>query len=807
MKNVSFFRAIVSLLILVLSLNISAQNIEKGFLYYKNQEYKQAIEVFKKLIEKKKEVIPAKYGLALVYSDEHNPKPKYKSAYRAVVYIQKRYPKFSSKTKSLYDTKYHLNENSLASLKAKIIEKALEEAYQTGSVEKINDFKNFYKDSVAIAKAQQYQYQMIFDDCRKRNIIEVYQDFIRKFPNAPQIDSAQILADSLMLEKFNILVQEGDYQSLMQFKTDYPDFKNQDNLNKEIKNIYLARGLNLDFPFDEQNMPDYVRFIKMAAPSELAFVALQRILTKSLKEKNWQECVNILNRFKPYFPDDERIDRMIEILKAPEENIKRQAISSAINTDKHEYAPVVTADGKNLYFCGRGREDNIGGEDIFVSHWKNGAWTKPELIQGYINTDFAHEAPLAISADGNRLLLFSHADIYYSDKGEYGWTQTRIFPSVNTPDSWEADAMISADGNAIFFISDRKGNIGSRHEFGDYFHGAHTGNSDIYVSVRNKSGWSKPINLGSTINTPFAERSPFLHPDMKTLYFSSDGHAGLGMLDVFKSTRLSDTSWTEWSEPVNLGKEINSFGDDYDYKISTDGKTALMSVFENNNFDIYQVELPVSMRPGAVAVIFGTIKNSAGKPVKTKVRWENLKTGELIGFSESDITDGSYIIVLPLGKNYGYFIDHKEYYPVSGNIDLTNQTDKIEIEKNFVLYSYTEIIQQQVAIPLHNVFFDFNKYTLKPESYPELNRLVAFIRKHNDLKIEISGHTDNKGTDAYNKELSQKRADAVKNYLISKGCNANNLISTGYGETKPVTDNNSDENRAKNRRVEFKVLK
>ena len=180
---------------------------------------------------------------------------------------------------------------------------------------------------------------------------------------------------------------------------------------------------------------------------------------------------------------------------------------------------------------------------------------------------------------------------------------------------------------------------------------------------------------------------------------------------------------------------------------------------------------------------------------------------KLIGFSESDITNGSYIIVLPLGKNYGYFIDHKNYYPVSGNIDLTSQTDKIKIEKNFVLYSYTEIIQQQVAIPLHNVFFDFNKYSLKPESYPELNRLLAFIKKHNDLKIEISGHTDNKGTDAYNKELSQKRADAVKNYLISKGCNADNLISTGYGESKPVADNNSDENCAKNRRVEFKVIK
>ncbi|MCF6240895.1 MAG: OmpA family protein [Bacteroidales bacterium] len=798
---------IILIIIFFHSINVGAQNAEKAFAHYKNHEFKQATEIFKKLIEKKKELIPSKYGLALVYSDENNLKPKYKSAYRAVNYIEKKYPKFSEKQKDEYNVKYGLNENSLAALKTKIVAGALNEAYQSGSPDKLNDFKNFYKDSIAIAKAQKYQYELIFKDCKKRNIIEVYQDFKRKFPDAPQADSAQALADNLMQKKFDKLVQEGDYQLLMQFKTDYPEFKNIDSLDKEIKNIYLARGLYLDKPFDEKYMADYVRFIKMAAPSELAFIALQRILTQSLKEKNWQESIHILNRFKPYFPNDLRIDKMIAILKAPEENIKRQSISSVINTDKHEYAPVVTADGKSLYFCGRGREGNIGGEDIFVTHWKNGEWTKPELIQGHINTDYAHEAPLAVSADGNRLLLFSHADIYFSDKGEYGWSQARIFPSVNTPDSWEADAMISADGNALFFISDREGNIGSHHEFGAYFHGAHTGNSDIYVSVRKGKGWSRPVNLGKTINTPFAERSPFLHPDMKTLYFSSDGHAGLGMLDVFKSTRLSDTSWTEWSEPVNLGKEINSYGDDYDYKISTDGKTALMSVLEDDNFDIYQVELTLSMRPNAVALIFGTVKNSTGKPVKAKVRWENLETGELIGFSQSDIKDGSYIIVLPLGKNYGYFIDHKNYYPISGNIDLRNQEDKIEIEKNFVLYSYTEIVQNQVAIPLQNVFFDFNKYTLKPESYPELNRLVKFIQKNEDLKIEISGHTDNKGTETYNKELSQKRADAVKTYLVNKGCNAVNLTAKGYGESKPLAENSSDENRAKNRRVEFKVLK
>ncbi len=786
---------------------IYGQNAEKGFQLYKKGEYKQAVVVFKKLIEKKKEIIPAKYGIALVYSDDKNPKPKYKSAYRAITYLEKKFPKLSGKEKNAYDNQFGLNDKAISALKEKIIDLALNEAYQSGSVQKIDDFSTFYKDSTAVAKAQEYRNELIFNDCRRRNTIDVYLDFVKRYPQAAQADSAQILADSLMQQEYNKISTEGDYLALVQFQVKYPDFKDQTNLKQAINDAYAAHKLELGKDFREANTGAYIRFIKETAPAELAFVALQRLLTPYLKDKNWKEAVNTLQKFKNYFPEDNRIDKIIAILKAPDENIKRQSISQIINSSGHEYAPVITADGKTLYFCGRNRDKSIGGEDIFVSKFKNGAWTKPELIEGNLNTPYAHEAPLAISADGNRLLIFAKSDIYYSDKGEYGWTQPRAFPSVNDPKSWEADAMISADGNAIFFISDRKENIGNHHEFGREFHGSHTGNSDIYVSVKTPKGWSKPVNLGKTINTPFAERSPFLHPDMKTLYFSSDGHAGLGMLDVFKSTRLSDTSWTEWSEPVNLGKEINSYGDDYDYKISTDGKTAFMSVFENNNFDIYQVELPVSMRPDAVAIVYGTVKNAQGKAIKTKLRWENLETGKLIGFAESDIKTGSYIIVLPLGKNYGYFIDHKEYYPVSGNIDLSAQTDKIEIEKNFILYSYTEIIQQQVAIPLRNVFFDYNKYRLKPESYPELNRLISFIKKHPDLLIEISGHTDNKGSNDYNKQLSQKRAEAVKAYLVSKGCNSKNLKAVGYGESKPVTDNTTDENRAQNRRVEFKVLK
>lgn len=798
----------ISLLVLLslFLINAHSQNITKAYQLYEKNEYKQAIDIFKKSISKKKEILPSKYGLTLIYADTNYAKYKYTKAYRYVLYVEKKFNKLTDGEKSTYFSKYGLNEISVRDLKKSILQEAFLEAGNSRSIEKMDEFINNYKDSIILKKAVDYRNELVFQNCLKQNKISVYQDFLKKYPEIQQTDSIKKIIEGLIILEYEKHTDDGELESILKFRKKYPGFKDIERLRIDLENAYLADKLDIEKPFSPGMFTVYETYIKKAAPVELAFVALQRILTQALIKRNWFSVVELLEKYKLYFPEDKRIDELIQILNSTEEKIHKENISNKINTKGHEYAPVISANGKRLYFCGRKREGSIGGEDIFVSKLKNNSWTKPELING-INTPYAHEAPLAISADGNRLLLYVDTDIYYSDKTFSGWSIARPFPSVNTDKSWEADAMITSDGNAILFISDRKGNIGQHHEFGKKFHGSYTGNIDIYVSEKTEDGWTKPFNIGDKINTPYAERSPFLHPDMKTLYFSSDGHAGLGKLDVFKTTRLNDTSWTEWSVPVNLGKAINSFGDEYDYKISTDGKTAYLSVYEIDNYDIYQMELPVSMRPDQVAVIFGTIKNSDNEFQKVKVKWENLQTGKLIGFSESDITDGSYLIILPLGKNYGYYIDHKNYFPLSGNIDLTKQKEQIKIEKNFILHSYVEIINKQLAIPLENVFFEHNKYKLKPESFAELNRLVAFIKKNEDLKVEISGHTDNVGTTQYNKQLSQKRADAVKKYLIKQGCKPSNLTSEGYGEAHPITKNDTEEGKAKNRRVEFRVVK
>jgi outer membrane protein OmpA-like peptidoglycan-associated protein len=341
-----------------------------------------------------------------------------------------------------------------------------------------------------------------------------------------------------------------------------------------------------------------------------------------------------------------------------------------------------------------------------------------------------------------------------------------------------------------------------------FYHGNNLHACDIYVSILNEHNqWSEPINLGHVINTRYCDRMPFLHPDMKTLYFSSDGHGGLGKLDVFKSTRLADTCWDCWSEPVNMGKEINTTESDWGYKISTDGTRAYFSKRQNakGDDDIYWLNLPNHLRPDFVATISGKITDTKNQPIATEIRWEDLERGEKVGQSKSDPTDGSYFIVLPLGKMYGYYVNKPEYYPISNNVDLRKINEAKEVVEDITLISYKQMIEDSIAVPINNLFFDFDQSVILPTSIPELKRLANIIKLKNP-KVEISGHTDSVGDDQYNQVLSEKRAAAVKDFLVTEGCNPDRLFTIGYGRSRPVESNESDAGRAKNRRVEIKFV-
>ncbi len=568
----------------------------------------------------------------------------------------------------------------------------------------------------------------------------------------------------------------------------------------------------------DKHVVDYDLYIKENAPNENAFVAVQRIAEKYLAVKDWAGAIHVYKSYMNDFPQmTERFNKIIAILEAPDENLVVKNVGSWVNTPSSEYAPVISADGSRLYFTGYDRMHGSSSEDIFYSRWNGRSWVTANNIGHSINTKRKNESLDGISSDGTRLFLmgsfkgsFDASDIFYIDKTARGWGKIQHFPKPINTGYTEANAVASSDGKAVLFTSDRPGGVGKYEPKGMFFHGAFVGNVDIYVTIKTDTGWSAPINLGPDINTPYCEYSPFLHPDGKTLYFSSDGHPGLGRMDVFKSTRLDDNSWTSWSEPVNLGKQINTPGHDWGYKISTDGELAYFATAGKNDSygkeDIYTITVPEKAKPQYVATITGHVYDESGDQLEAEIVWEDLKTGEEKGRLRSDPVDGSYFIVLPLGKNYGYYASKEGYYPESQNVNLTKQDSSIRINEDIVLNLLLDLKAKDEVILLNNIFFEFDKAELLPESYAELNRVVKFLMQNPSQSVEISGHTDNKGTNEYNRELSDRRAKAVVEYLVENGCNAENIVARGYGESKPVATNDTENGRAKNRRVEMKFL-
>lgn len=331
------------------------------------------------------------------------------------------------------------------------------------------------------------------------------------------------------------------------------------------------------------------------------------------------------------------------------------------------------------------------------------------------------------------------------------------------------------------------------------------GERDLYVSFLKPDGlWTEPKNMGPDINTFTDEGAPFLGADDKTLYFSSAGWPGYGNQDIFLTKRLDDT-WTKWSMPLNMGPTINSTEWDSYYTISASSDYAIVA--SNNavtGSDLYSVYLPASAKPESVIIINGKVLNAkTQQPVEAEISYEILSGNREGGNARSNPLTGEYKIVLNYGNNYGFHAKAKGFISVNENMQLTETGQYQEIEKNLFLVP----LSVGETIKLNNVFFVQSKPMLKAESYPELDRLADIMQENPTLVIELNGHTDNQGNKKLNQELSEKRVVAVMNYLLTKGVAKNRMTGKGFGGSKPIMPNDTEENRQKNRRVEFKIVK
>lgn len=488
--------------------------------------------------------------------------------------------------------------------------------------------------------------------------------------------------------------------------------------------------------------------------------------------------------------------KQINLVKNIDPTIQTENLGPGINSKLYsEVAPVITADGKTLFCVRKGSPENTGGpdqDDIWYSSLnEKGEWSELKNIGQPLNNS-THNFVISVSPDNNTMLV---ANTYKEDGTTLG---SGISISTKTASGWEIPKQLLIDSlyNTNAYVSYFLGSDNKTMLFAIENKDGH-GEKDIYVSFfKADNSWSKPMNLGNVVNTWGDESGPYLAADNKTLFYSTDGHPGYGRTDVFVTKRLDDT-WLNWTTPENLGKPINTGGDELGFYLTAKGDYAYLA----SGGDIFKVLNPE--RPEAVVLISGKVYNKkTTELMSATIKYYDLEGNKELGTAISNPQTGEYKIVLPLGKVYSFLGEKEGFYPLSQNIDLKSLLDYKEINKDL----YLSPIEKGQSIRLNNLFFEFAKADIKAESFNELDRLYQILVANPELKIEIGGHTDDVGSDDYNNNLSKSRANAVMNYLIKKGIEADRLTAKGYGETKPEVPNTTEENKATNRRVEFKII-
>ena len=473
-----------------------------------------------------------------------------------------------------------------------------------------------------------------------------------------------------------------------------------------------------------------------------------------------------------------------------------QNMGKNINSRMPEYLPTLTADGETLLFTRR-----VGNqEDFFISMKKNGEWQLAENLGPPINT-YENEGAETISADGrilvytvcNRKQDYGSCDLYFSEFKKGNWTKPKNMGQPINSRAWESQPSLSADGQTLYFTSNRQ-----KHK-------------DIFKSERQADGsWSQPVAL--SINTAGHDEGPFIHSDNETLYFTSTGYTGMGKSDLFLSRRQADGSW---GTPQNLGYPINTKANEGALVISLDGETAYFASTKEGGFgavDLYTFEMPEALRPTPTTyAVIKVFDAKTKQPLRANLEVVNLSTENKHTSAKTD-EEGEVLICLPMGKDYALNVNKESYLFHSENFALKEVTSQNE---PFVVKVFLQKIPPKPAVAtqqptvsskpivLNNVFFKSSLATLEGNSAVELNKLYDLLSENESIRIQINGHTDNVGTDTDNQRLSEARAKTVVDFLIKKGITASRLKYKGFGESQPVTTNETAEGRQKNRRTEF----
>ncbi len=586
--------------------------------------------------------------------------------------------------------------------------------------------------------------------------------------------------------------------------------------------------LNNAIEKDENFLEAHLRLAnirKRIGQNKEAKVAYEFIVSKSPNDKKFSDAYlnlaeievskgqygiaeELLSKYRNFAIKDpeksKKANRMLSSIIYTKKNInnplpfKPVPLPEQVNKLVLQYFPVLTADGNSLVFTGRVNLSPNSDEDLYICTKDNdGKWSEPVTISENINTR-NNEGTATISADGRTIIFtsclgrkgYGSCDLFVSYKKGEEWTKPEnLGPNINSR-AWESQPSLSADGRKLYFVSDRRGGLGRR---------------DIYVSELKEKEWSAPKNLGAPINTEDDEVSPFMHANGETLYFGSNGHLGFGNFDIFKS-ELEEKSW---SDPKNLGYPINTFEDQVSLFVTADGKKGY---YANENMNtknrvksaLYEFDIPeeAQVKNRSNYVSGRVFDKETGVLIGAKIQLFDLQADKLKLEVEADNISGEYLMVLTQGAAYALYINKKGYLFHSLSFDYQETKDLKPIKIDI----YLEPIKKGKATVLNNIFFDVDKYEVIKKSKTELEHIKSFLNENPSVNIGIGGHTDNTGSEVHNKKLSVNRAKSVYEYLVGIGVAANRLKYRGFGQEKPIAENDTDENKQKNRRIEFTIL-
>ena len=518
-----------------------------------------------------------------------------------------------------------------------------------------------------------------------------------------------------------------------------------------------------------------------------------------------------------YYSDAEStyhyIEQYLNLIEnpVPFEPVIVEGVSSAYD----DYLPLISPDGSLALFTKAYMKKEVNSiyGDRFVEEFTvskasddKGLIFSPGEPLPYPFNSGKNQGAASISIDNKTLFIticefvsrdYDNCDIYMSTRTSDGWSELKsLGPNINGVKTWESQPSISADGKTLYFASIRESNIGFDPD---------NPTSDIYYSTKDEKGnWTKAKNLGSKINTPGNEKSPFIHSDSQTLYFSSDGHLGIGGYDIFFS-KFRDGDWTK---PVNIGYPINTKNNDLGFVVNTQGTKAYFASNKLNGkggWDIYAIDLYKEARPEKVFLVKGQLVDDNGYALSdAKLEVKNTRTEE-VSEGVVDAETGHYAVAVTAKNENDDFlmVVKKEDYSFSSTlIEPTEETFEKPIEVNFEV----KPIEAGKSVQINDIYYATASYEINQKSYAVLNEFAEFLKSNPTVKVEIRGHTDNIGSAQTNITLSNRRAQAVYDYLLSKGVPKANVSYKGYGPNMPIADNRTEAGRAKNRRTEFYIL-